>query len=362
MSKQELIGKDNSEEEINPLADNNYHNDRNESNVGEVNLASVDLTMRPKYLKDFVGQNDICNHLKIMIEAAKIRNQAVDHILFSGPPGLGKTTLASIVANEMGAGFRVTSGPILLRAGDLAALLNDLNDGDVLFIDEIHRLSRQVEEVLYPAMEDNQLDILIGKGATARTLRIELAKFTLVGATTRTGLLTSPLRDRFGHISHVDFYDEGDLTTIVLRAAKLSDIPIEQSAAVEIARRSRGTPRIANRLFRRVRDFAQVNADGNITDNVAVDALNTYGVDKLGLDKVDREIIEMLCVRFSGQRVGLNTLAASVSEEPETIEDVYEPYLLKLGLMDRTPRGRTATSKAYDHLGLKLPIGQNLFS
>ncbi len=354
MPKQELIHSNQTADELqnSDFTDSSTNSESNIAKVGD--LAVNDITMRPKLLEEFVGQQQICNHLKIMIEAAKIRNQAVDHILFAGPPGLGKTTLASIVANEMGAGFRVTSGPILLRAGDLAALLNDLNDGDVLFIDEIHRLSRQVEEVLYPAMEDNQLDILIGKGATARTLRIDLAKFTLIGATTRTGLLTSPLRDRFGHISHVDFYDERDLTTIVLRAAKISDIPIDTEAAIEIARRSRGTPRIANRLFRRVRDFAQVKSNGTISIKTAVDALNTYGVDKLGLDKVDREILEMLCVRFGGQRVGLNTLAASVSEEPETIEDVYEPYLLKLGLMDRTPRGRTATVKAFEHLGISV--------
>ncbi len=324
-------------------------------------VLSNDITMRPKFLDEFVGQNDICKHLKIMIEAAKQRSQSVDHLLFAGPPGLGKTTLASIVANEMGAGFRVTSGPVLLRAGDLAALLNDLNDGDILFIDEIHRLARQVEEVLYPAMEDNQLDIMIGKGPTARSLRIELAKFTLIGATTRTGLLTSPLRDRFGHISHVDFYDLEDLMKIVLRAAKISQIEIDNKGAHEIALRSRGTPRIANRLFRRVRDFAQVKADGKITEDVATEALDMYGVDKLGLDKVDREILEVLCVRFAGQRVGLNTLAAAVSEETDTIEDVYEPFLLKLGLIDRTPRGRLATPKAFEHLGIKLSSKVGLF-
>ncbi len=323
--------------------------------VPDQNDTSLELTLRPKRLEDFVGQNELRSHLEIILKAAKQRGQAADHILFAGPPGLGKTTLAGIVAQEMGVGFRITSGPVLARGGDLASILTDLNDGDVLFVDEIHRLQRTVEEVLYPAMEDFQLDVLLGKGAMARSIRLDLPRFTLVGATTRTGLLTGPLRDRFGHVSYLDYYPVDDLTHIVTRAANVLGVEIAHEAAIEIARRSRGTPRIANRLLRRVRDFAEVKGNGVVTQKSADDALKLYGVDSLGLDRMDRQILIALCQRFKGRPVGLSTLCVSVSEEPETIEDVYEPYLLKLGLIERTPRGRIATPLAFDHLKLDLP-------
>lgn len=315
-----------------------------------------DASLRPRNLAEFVGQPELVGHLEIVLEAARQREQAVDHLLFAGPPGLGKTSLAGIVAAELGAGLRVTSGPVLVRPGDLAALLTDLNDGDVLFIDEIHRLSRAVEEVLYPAMEDGKLDIVIGKGPTARALRLDLPSFTLVGATTRIGLVASPLRDRFGFVGRVDLYQASDLQTIVMRSARLLDVEIDPNGARRIAERSRGTPRIANRLLRRVRDFVQVRGDGIITESMADEGLTLFGVDERGLDKVDRMILEILCVRFSGQPVGLTTLAQSVGEEPSTIEDAYEPFLVQQGLVHRTPRGRVATATAYAHLGIRSPL------
>ena len=311
--------------------------------------------LRPRRLEEFLGQPQLTEHLQIVLEAARRRGQPVDHLLFAGPPGLGKTTMAGIVAAEMGAGFRITSGPALVRGGDLAAILTDLQPGDVLFIDEIHRLPHPVEEVLYPAMEEFQLDILIGKGPTARSIRLDLPRFTLVGATTRTGLLTGPLRDRFGFVGRLDLYDADALAGIVRRAAAILDVAIDVGGAEQIAGRSRGTPRIANRLLRRVRDFVEVRAEGAITSTLAGEGLDLFGVDGLGLDKVDRSILETLCVRFGGRPVGLVTVAQCVGEEPDTIEDAYEPFLLQCGLVQRTPRGRVATPHAFAHLGLPEP-------
>jgi len=316
---------------------------------------AYEARLRPRRLEEFQGQPQLTEHLDIVLEAARRRGQAVDHLLFAGPPGLGKTSLAGIVAAEMGVGFRITSGPALVRGGDLAAILTDLQPGDVLFIDEIHRLPRPVEEVLYPAMEDFQLDILIGKGPTARSIRLDLPRFTLVGATTRTGLLTGPLRDRFGFVGRLDLYDPADLAGIVLRAAGILGVAIDEEGAHQIAARSRGTPRIANRLLRRVRDFVEVRAEGAITAGLATEGLELFGVDRLGLDKVDRAILDALCVRFGGRPVGLVTLAQCVGEETDTIEDAYEPFLLQQGLLQRTPRGRVATSHAYAHLGVPEP-------
>jgi holliday junction DNA helicase RuvB len=312
-----------------------------------------EASLRPQTLGDFVGQRDLVGHLQIVLGSARARNQCADHLLFAGPPGLGKTSLASIVASEMGAGFRVTSGPVLSRPGDLAALLTDLQDGDVLFIDELHRLSRAVEEVLYPAMEDLRLDVMIGRGPSARSIRLDLPNFTLVGATTRTGLVAAPLRDRFGFIGQLDLYDVDELTEIATRSAKLLDVALSPEAAALIASRSRGTPRIANRLLRRVRDFASFSAHHDVTEQVARDALTLFGVDEFGLDKIDRRILTLLCDQFASQPVGLTTLAHACGEEPLTIEDAYEPYLLRSGLMIRTPRGRVATERAYEHLGLQ---------
>jgi Holliday junction DNA helicase RuvB len=314
-----------------------------------------EIGLRPKRLDDFVGQPELREHMEILLGAAKKRAEPVDHTLFAGPPGLGKTTLAGIVANEMEVGFRVTSGPALERAGDLAALLTNLDEGDVLFIDEIHRLSRAVEEVLYPAMEDFQLDIVIGKGPSARSIRLDVPRFTLVGATTRTGLITGPLRDRFGFVARLDFYAPSDLETIVLRAAGIMDVRLEKKGATEIARRARGTPRIANRLLRRVRDYAEVRGDGVVSETAARDGLAVFGVDAQGLDKVDRAILDAVCRRFGGGPVGLSTLAICVGEETETVEDVYEPFLLQLGMLKRTPRGRVATPAAWAHVGLTMP-------
>jgi Holliday junction DNA helicase RuvB len=311
--------------------------------------------LRPRTLTEFVGQVQLVEHLGIMLQAARQRGQPVDHILFAGPPGLGKTSLAGIVAVEMGAGFRVTSGPVLTRAGDLAALLTDLQDGDVLFIDEIHRLHRAVEEMLYSAMEDARLDILIGKGPTARSIRLELPKFTLVGATTRTGLVSGPLRDRFGFVGRLDLYAPIDLQAIVERSARILQVKVDVDGARRISERSRGTPRVANRLLRRVRDFAEVRGHGAIDGQTALEGLDLFGVDELGLDKVDRAILNTLCGQFSGQPVGLTTLAQCVGEEPDTIEDAYEPFLLQSGLLQRTSRGRVATDRAWDHLGLTRP-------
>jgi Holliday junction DNA helicase RuvB len=314
--------------------------------------AAEETTLRPKRLDEFVGQPRLREHLEIMLSAARQRKQAVDHVLFAGPPGLGKTTLAGIIATEMGARMQPTSGPALERAGDLAAILSSLDDGGVLFIDEIHGLPRAVEEVLYPAMEDFQLDIVIGKGPSARTIRLDLPRFTLVGATTRTGLITGPLRDRFGFVARLDYYEVDELTTILARAAQILGVELDADGACEIASRSRGTPRIAHRLLKRVRDYAEVRADGRVSFETARDALALFEVDELGLDKVDRAILAALCRTFAGRAVGLGTLAVAVGEAPETVEDVYEPFLLQCGLLERTPRGRVATPAAFDHLGL----------
>ena len=319
--------------------------------------------LRPRTLDEFVGQRELKEHLNIVLEAARRRGQAADHLLLAGPPGLGKTTMASIVAAEMGAHIHVTSGPALERAGDLAAILTKLEPNDVLFIDEIHRLSRSVEEILYPAMEDFQIDIVVGKGPSASSIRLTLPRFTLIGATTRTGMITGPLRDRFGLVARLDFYDDEELQLIVRRTASILHVDIDQQGAGEIARRSRGTPRIANRLLRRVRDFAEVRKDGTISQQTANEALVVFGVDILGLDKVDRAVLGALCQQFNGGPVGLSTLAISVSEQTETIEDVYEPFLIQQGLIARTPRGRVAMPAAWDHLGLPRPeIDPQLFS
>lgn len=312
----------------------------------------IETGLRPQLLREYIGQEKIKTTLKVYIDAAKSRKEALDHVLFYGPPGLGKTTLAGIIAKEMGTNMKVTSGPAIEKPGEMAAILNNLQEGDVLFVDEIHRLNRQVEEVLYPAMEDYAIDIMLGKDSSARSIRLDLPKFTLVGATTRAGLLTAPLRDRFGVIQKLEFYTPEELTTIVLRSAGALGVEIDVSGAAEIAKRSRGTPRLANRLLKRVRDFAQVKYDGRITKEVADFALDILDVDKLGLDQNDRNILLMMIEKFEGGPVGLDTLAAALGEDPGTLEDVYEPYLLMNGLINRTPRGRMATANAYRHLGI----------
>lgn len=323
----------------------------------QTELASEDVVMekglRPESLEHYIGQKKVKNNLKIFIEAAKSRKEPLDHVLFYGPPGLGKTTLATIIAREMGVHIKVTSGPAIEKPGEMAAILNNLAENDILFIDEIHRLNRQVEEVLYPAMEDYSIDIMIGKGQGARSIRLDLPKFTLVGATTRAGLLTAPLRDRFGVINKLEFYSVDELKQIITRSAALLGVEIEERGAAEMARRSRGTPRLANRLLKRVRDFAQVKYDGIITYDVANKALDMLEVDKLGLDKGDRSILETIIYKFTGGPVGLDTLAAALGEDSGTLEDVYEPYLIQNGLIQRTPRGRIVTDLAYTHLGIE---------
>lgn len=323
-----------------------------ETNVTEEDI-KIEGSLRPQTLKDYIGQSKVKETLQIYIEAAKQRGDALDHVLFYGPPGLGKTTLAGIIANEMEVHLKVTSGPAIEKPGEMAAILNNLEEGDLLFVDEIHRLNRQVEEVLYPAMEDYCIDIMIGKGASARSVRLDLPKFTLVGATTRAGLLTAPLRDRFGMIHHLEFYTVEELKWIILHSARILNVEIDEQGAIELARRSRGTPRLANRILKRVRDFAQVKYDGIITEAVAKTALDLMDVDKLGLDRIDRTMLLTMIQKFNGGPVGLDTLAAAIGEDAGTIEDVYEPYLIKNGLINRTPRGRVVTPLTYAHFGLE---------
>lgn len=315
----------------------------------------AELSLRPRYLNEYIGQSQVKDNMKIYIEAAKLRQEALDHVLLYGPPGLGKTTLSNIIANELGVSIRTTSGPAIERPGDLAAILTNLQENDVLFIDEIHRLHRTVEEVLYPAMEDFALDFVIGKGPSARSVRLDLPKFTLIGATTRAGLLSAPLRDRFGVVSRLEFYTEDELAFIVSRTSDLLGVDIIGEASREIARRARGTPRIANRLLKRVRDYAQVRGDGIITEQLAHESLERLQVDPMGLDAIDHKLLHAMISRYKGGPVGVDTIAASIGEESQTIEDVYEPYLLQIGFLQRTPRGRVATPAAYRHLGLPMP-------
>ncbi|MBP3782355.1 MAG: Holliday junction branch migration DNA helicase RuvB [Butyrivibrio sp.] len=328
-----------------------------EANTEDV---KIEGSLRPKSLDNYIGQKKIKESLEIYIEAAKKRGESLDHLLFYGPPGLGKTTLASIIAAEMGVNIKITSGPAIEKPGDMAAILNNLKEGDVLFVDEIHRLNRQVEEVLYPAMEDFAIDIMIGKGPTARSIRLDLPRFTLIGATTRAGMLSAPLRDRFGMIHRMEFYEIDELCSIIMQSAKVLNVEVDKKGAIEMARRSRGTPRLANRILKRVRDFAQVRFDGRITEDVAVTALDLMDVDKMGLDHTDRNLLMTMIGKFSGGPVGLDTLAAAIGEDAGTIEDVYEPYLIKNGFINRTPRGRVVTDAAYHHLGLEMPTDSGI--
>lgn len=318
----------------------------------------ADVSLRPSTLEDYVGQKSVRENLEIAIAAARGRNEPLDHVLLMGPPGLGKTSLAYIIANEMGGRIRQTSGPVIEKAGDLAAILTALEPGDVLFIDEIHRLGRAIEEILYPAMEDSKLDLVIGEGPAARSITIDLSPFTLVGATTRTGLLTAPLRSRFGQALRLEFYEDDELATIIRRSSGLLEVEIDQAAAADLARRARGTPRVANRLLRRLRDYAQVKADGRITREVVRDALEMLGVDKVGFDAMDRQFVTTLLEKFDGGPVGIDTLAAAIGEDAGTLEEVYEPFLLRLGFLQRTPRGRVATARAWEHFGFKPTGGQ----
>lgn len=319
----------------------------------DVQEERMENSLRPKILDEYIGQDKVKNNMKIYIEAAKKRGEPLDHVLLYGPPGLGKTTLANIISNEMNSNIKITSGPAIEKPGDLAALLTNLSEFDVLFIDEIHRLNKSVEEILYPALEDYTLDIMIGKGPSARSIRLDLPKFTLIGATTRAGALATPLRDRFGIISHLELYETKDLTTIVKRSAKILDLQIDEEAAVEIARRSRGTPRIANRLLRRVRDYAVVLGDGNITLKLAKTALGKLEIDEVGLDDIDRKILETMIIKYNGRPIGIDTIATTIGEEPETVEDVYEPYLIQIGFVARTARGRIPMPIAYKHIGVE---------